>query len=409
MKSAILSVGTELLFGQIVNTNAAFLSQQLNLLGFDVMYHYTVGDNPKRLQEMIQVAFQDCDLILTTGGLGPTQDDLTKEIVCRTMGDQLKLHQPSMDRLVAYFKKQNREMTENNKKQAYLPSKATVFDNDAGTAPGFALERDGKHMICMPGPPREMTAMFTGKVLPYLEEKSESTIYYRMLRAFGIGESMLETKLLPLINEQTDPTLATYAKEGECSLRIASKRASRQEAKLAVDDMLEQVKAIVGEHIYSYDDEDLVNVVAQKLMDQNLTISSAESCTGGMFAASMTGISGISQVFDRSIVTYSNQAKMQELGVREETLAAFGAVSEETAREMAEGLFKVSGSDICVSVTGIAGPDGDTAEKPVGLVFIGCHYQGKTICRKVQMRNVNRNWNRNYAVLSMLDVINKLI
>lgn len=409
MKSAILSVGTELLFGQIVNTNAAFLSQQLNLLGFDVMYHYTVGDNPKRLQEMIQVAFQDCDLILTTGGLGPTQDDLTKEIVCRTMGDQMNLHQPSMDRLVAYFKKQNREMTENNKKQAYLPSKATVFDNDAGTAPGFALERDGKHMICMPGPPREMMAMFTGKVLPYLEEKSESTIYYRMLRAFGIGESMLETKLLPLINEQTDPTLATYAKEGECSLRIASKRASRQEAKLAVDDMLEQVKAIVGEHIYSYDDEDLVNVVAQKLMDQNLTISSAESCTGGMFAASMTGISGISQVFDRSIVTYSNQAKMQELGVKEETLAAFGAVSEETAREMAEGLFKVSGSDICVSVTGIAGPDGGTAEKPVGLVFIGCHYQGNTICRKVQMRNVNRNWNRNYAVLSMLDVINKLI
>ncbi|MCI9596340.1 MAG: competence/damage-inducible protein A [Firmicutes bacterium] len=409
MKSAILSVGTELLFGQIVNTNAAFLSQQLNLLGFDVMYHYTVGDNPKRLQEMVQVAFQDCDLILTTGGLGPTQDDLTKEIVCQTMGDQLKLHQPSMDRLVAYFRKQNREMTENNKKQAHLPSRATVFDNDAGTAPGFALEKDGKHMICMPGPPREMTAMFKGKVLPYLEEKSESTIYYRMLRAFGIGESMLETKLLPLINKQTDPTLATYAKEGECSLRIASKRASREEAKQAVDDMLEQVKAIVGEHIYSYDDEELVNVVAKKLMEQGLTLSSAESCTGGMFAAAMTGISGISQVFDRSIVTYSNQAKMQELGVKKETLAAFGAVSEETAREMAEGLFKVSGSDICVSVTGIAGPDGGSPEKPVGLVFIGCHYQGKTICRKVQMRNVSRNWNRNYAVLSMLDVINKLI
>ncbi len=409
MKSAILSVGTELLFGQIVNTNAAFLSQQLNLLGFDVMYHYTVGDNPKRLQEMVQVAFQDCDLILTTGGLGPTQDDLTKEIVCQTMEDELKLHQPSMDRLVTYFKKQNRQMTENNKKQAYLPSRATVFDNDAGTAPGFALEKDGKLMICMPGPPREMTAMFKEKVLPYLEEKSESTIYYRMLRAFGIGESMLETKLLPLINEQTDPTLATYAKEGECSLRIASKRASREEAKQSVDDMLEKVKAIVGEHIYSYDDEDLVNVVAKKLLDQGLTLSSAESCTGGMFAAAMTGISGISQVFDRSIVTYSNEAKMQELGVKEETLAAFGAVSEETAREMAEGLFKVSGSDICVSVTGIAGPDGGTPEKPVGLVFIGCHYQGKTLCRKVQMRNVSRNWNRNYAVLSMLDVINKLI
>lgn len=409
MKSAILSVGTELLFGQIVNTNAAFLSQQLNLLGFDVMYHYTVGDNPKRLEEMIQAAFQDCDLILTTGGLGPTQDDLTKEIVCRTMGDELKLHQPSMDRLLAYFKKQNREMTENNKKQAYLPSRAAVFDNDAGTAPGFALEKDGKYMVCMPGPPREMTTMFQGKVLPYLEEKSEGTIYYRMLRAFGIGESMLETKLLPLINGQTDPTLATYAKEGECSLRIASKRASKEEAKQAVDDMLKQVKDIVGAYIYSCDDEELVHVVAKKLMDRGLTISSAESCTGGMFAAAMTGISGISQVFDRSIVTYSNQAKMQELGVKEETLAAFGAVSEETAREMAEGLHKVSGSDICVSVTGIAGPDGGSPEKPVGLVFIGCHYQGNTICRKVQMRNVSRNWNRNYAVLSMLDVINRLI
>lgn len=409
MKSAILSVGTELLFGQIVNTNAAFLSQQLNLLGFDVMYHYTVGDNPKRLEEMIQMAFQDCDLILTTGGLGPTQDDLTKEIVCHAMGDELKLHQPSMDRIIAHFKKQKREMTENNRKQAYLPSRATVFDNDAGTAPGFSLEKDGKHVICMPGPPREMTAMFTGKVLPYLQEKSDGTIYYRMLRTFGIGESTLETKLLPLIDGQTDPTLATYAKEGECCLRIASKRATQEEAKLAVDEMLEKVNTIVGDYVYSCDDEDLVKVVAKKLVSCGLTISSAESCTGGMFAAAMTGIPGISQAFDRSIVTYSNQAKMQELGVKEETLAAFGAVSEETAREMAEGLHQVSKSDICVSVTGIAGPDGGSPEKPVGLVYIGCHYQGRTICRKVQMRNVSRNWNRNYAVLSMLDVVNGLI
>ncbi len=409
MKSAILSVGTELLFGQIVNTNAAFLSQQLNLLGFDVMYHYAVGDNPKRLQAMVQLAFQDCDLVLATGGLGPTQDDLTKETICRAMGDELKLHEPSMDRLAAYFKKQNREMTENNRKQAYLPSRATVFDNDAGTAPGFALEKDGKCVVCMPGPPREMTAMFQRQVLPYLREKSEGVIYHRMLRTFGIGESMLETKLLPLIDGQTDPTLATYAKEGECALRIASKRATEEEAKAAVEEMLEKVNAIVGDFIYSCDDEDLVNVVAKKLMDRNLTISSAESCTGGMFAAAMTGISGISKVFDRSIVTYSNRAKMEELGVKEETLAAFGAVSEETAREMAEGLYRASGSDICVSVTGIAGPDGGSPEKPVGLVYIGCHCQGETICRKVQMRNVSRNWNRNYAVLSMLDVVNRLI
>lgn len=409
MKSAILSVGTELLFGQITNTNTVFLSQQLNLLGFDVMYHHTVGDNPKRLAEMIDMIFEDCDLILATGGLGPTQDDLTKEIVCRAMGDELVLHQETMDKLEAYFKKQKRTMTENNRKQAYVPSGAVVFDNDAGTAPGFGLEKDGKVIICMPGPPREMTRMFERRVLPYLEKWSESTIYYRMIRTFGIGESMLETKLLPLIDGQTDPTLATYAKEGECCLRIASKRKTKEEAKQAVDAMLEKVKERIGEFIYSCDDENLVDVVAKKLMEKGLSLSSAESCTGGMFAAAMTGIAGISDVFDRSLVTYSNQAKMDELGVKKETLEAHGAVSEETAREMAEGLFRASGSDVCVSVTGIAGPGGGSPEKPVGLVYIGAVYQGKTVCRKVQMRNVNRNWNRNYAVLSMLDLIDKLI
>ena len=409
MKATILSVGTELLFGQITNTNTVFLSQQLNLLGFDVMYHYTVGDNPKRLEELIHMAFKDCDLIITTGGLGPTQDDLTKEIACRALGDEMRLHQPSMERLETYFKKQNRKMTENNKKQAYMPSRAIVFENHAGTAPGFALEQDGKHMICMPGPPREMTAMFQESVLPYLEKKSEGVIYYRMIRTFGIGESMLETKLLPLINEQTDPTLATYAKEGECCLRIASKRSTKEEARNAVDDMLKQVREIIGEYIYSADDEELVQVTAKKLMEQNLSLSSAESCTGGMFAAAVTSVSGISKIFDRSLVTYSNEAKMQELGVSEETLKTCGAVSEETAREMAEGLFRITGSDICISVTGIAGPEGGSPEKPVGLVYVGAVYRGKTHCRKIQMRNVNRNWNRNYAVLSMLDLICKLV
>lgn len=409
MKATILSVGTELLFGQITNTNTVFLSQQMNLLGFDVMYHYTVGDNARRLEEIIRLAFKDCDLVLTTGGLGPTQDDLTKETACRVLEDQLVLHEPTMERLYNFFEKQNRQMTENNKKQAYMPSRAVVFENNQGTAPGFALEKDGKYIICMPGPPREMTCMFRESVLPYLEEKSEGTIYYRMLRAFGIGESALETKLLPLINAQTDPTLATYAKEGECSLRIASKRPTKEEAKKAVDQVTSQVQELIGSYIYSIDDEELVTVTAKKLLEKNLSLSSAESCTGGMFAAALTGISGISKVFDRSLVTYSNEAKMQELGVREETLKSYGAVSEETAREMAEGLYRVSGSDVCISVTGIAGPEGGSAEKPVGLVYIGAVYRGKTYCKKIQMRNLNRNWNRNYAVLSMLDLINRLV
>ena len=409
MKATILSVGTELLFGQITNTNTVFLSQQLNLLGFDVMYHYTVGDNPQRLEEIIHMAFKDCDLVLTTGGLGPTEDDLTKEIACRVMEDQLVLHEPTMERLYSFFEKQNRQMTENNKKQAYMPSRAVVFKNNQGTAPGFALEKDGKYIICMPGPPKEMTCMFQERVLPYLEEKSEGTIYYRMLRIFGIGESALETKLLPLINEQTDPTLATYAKEGECCLRIASKHQTKEEAKHAVDQVISQVQELIGPYIYSLDDEELVAVTAKKLLEKNLSISSAESCTGGMFAAALTGVSGISKIFDRSLVTYSNEAKMQELEVREETLKTCGAVSEETAREMAEGLYRASGSDICISVTGIAGPEGGSAEKPVGLVYIGAVYQEKTYCKKIQMRNVSRNWNRNYAVLSMLDLINHLV
>lgn len=405
MKTAILSVGTEILFGQIVNTNTVYLSQQMNMLGFDVMYHYTVGDNPKRVEEMIDLAFQDCDLILTTGGLGPTQDDLTKEVACKALDDTLVMMDDVLEEITKYFKTLGREMTENNKKQAIMPSRATVFHNDAGTAPGFALEKDGKYIICMPGPPREMKRMFQKSVVPFLQSMIDGALYYRQIRFFGIGESMLETQLLDLIDNQTDPTLATYAKEGECSLRIASKRATEEDAEHAVDEMLEKVKERVGHYIYSCDDEELAQVVADRLMEQGLTLSSAESCTGGMFASTMTDIPGISQCFDRGLVTYSNQAKMEELGVSAGTLEKFGAVSEETALEMVEGLKRVSGSDVCISVTGIAGPGGGSEEKPVGLVYIGFSYGDKKICKKIQMRNVNRIWNRHYTLLCMLNVI----
>lgn len=409
MKSAILSVGTELLFGQITNTNSVFLSQQLNDLGIDVMYHYTVGDNPKRLAEMIRQAFTDCDLIVTTGGLGPTQDDLTKEIAAEVLHDELVLREDILKELEDYFKRNNRVMTENNKKQAYLPKRAVVFDNDAGTAPGFALEENGKTIICMPGPPREMTRMFERRVKPYLEAKSGSVIYYKMLRTFGIGESMLETELLEWIDGQTDPTLATYAKEGEACLRITSKRKTLKEAKVAVDAMIEKVNAKVGQYVYSYDDEELYQVVGRKLIEQNISLSSAESCTGGLFAQTMTEVPGISAVFDRGFITYSNKAKMEELGVKAETLEQHGAVSEETAIEMAEGLKKVTGSRLCISVTGIAGPDGGTEEKPVGLVYICAILDGRRVSKEFRIRNISRKWNRNYTVLCMLDIINKLI
>lgn len=409
MKAAILSVGTELLFGQIINTNTAYLSRKLNMLGYDVMYHYTVGDNPTRLTEMIKLAFEDCDVVLTTGGLGPTQDDLTKEVVCQVMGDELVLMEDVLEELLRYFDGVGETMTENNKKQAVMPSRATVFHNEVGSAPGFALEQDGKYMICMPGPPQEMKPMFENGVMPFLQEMSEDVIYYKMIRAFGIGESRLETELLELIDGQTDPTLATYAKEGECALRIASKRKTLAEAQQAVDEMLEKVRDRVGKYIYSCDDEELVQVVGRKLMEQNLTISCAESCTGGKFAAALTDIPGISKCFHRGFVTYSNDAKIEQLGVSAKTLERFGAVSAETAMEMAEGLAKVSGSDICVSVTGIAGPGGGTEKKPVGLIYVGLRYNGKTLYREIRTGDDDRSWNRQYSVLSMLDMINRHI
>ena len=409
MKTAILTVGTEILFGQIVNTNAAFLSRELNNLGYDVMYHYSVGDNPGRLAELIEFAFRDCDMIITTGGLGPTQDDLTKEVIAQAMGDRLVVSPEALSALKDRYERSGRPMTENNLKQANMPESAQILPNDQGTAPGFWLEKKGKIIVSMPGPPREMTNMFEKEVKPRLISRQDSVIYYKILRTFGLGESKMETVLLPLIDGQTDPTIATYAKEGECSLRIASKRPTKEEAEAAVEDMTARVMDIIGEYVYSTDNEELADVVANMLLDKNITISCAESCTGGLFAGTLINTDGISKVFDRGIVTYSNEAKIKELGVKAETLDTFGAVSPETAAEMAEGIRAKTGTDMAVSVTGIAGPGGGSADKPVGLVYIGIAYDGKTDVVKAQMRNVTRNWNRNYAVLNMLDEIYKRI
>ncbi|MBR6504078.1 MAG: competence/damage-inducible protein A, partial [Firmicutes bacterium] len=339
MRSAVFSVGTEILFGQIVNTNTVYLSQKLNQMGIDVLYHETVGDNPGRVKEVLARLLTEVDLVITTGGLGPTQDDLTKEMAAEVMGVELKIHEESLEKIRSYFVKSGRTMTENNIKQAMLPaSDGFILPNDAGTAPGCVFEKNGKIVVCLPGPPREMQKMFEDSVVPYLHSLTNEVIYSDMVRVFGPGESQLETMLEDLITGQTDPTLATYAKEGECSVRITSKRGTLEEARAAVDEMAEKVTAIVGDMIFSYHDEDLKDVVAKKLMERGITISCAESCTGGLFASTLIGVEGISSVFERGIVTYSNRAKVEELGVKEETLQRFGAVSEETAREMTAGL-----------------------------------------------------------------------
>ncbi len=417
MKTAILSVGTEILFGQIVNTNTVYLSQQLNLLGYDVMYHYTVGDNTTRLKEMIDYIFHDCDLILTTGGLGPTQDDLTKETVCEALHDKLVENEDAMNKLKSHFT--GSVMTENNKKQAYFPSRAVIFKNKTGTAPGFALSENGKMVICMPGPPGEMTAMFENEVRPFLEKMQDSVIFYKTVRTIGSEESRIETELLDLIDQQTDPTIATYAKETGCTVRVASKRKTREEAEKAVDEMLVRINERIGEYVYSTEDEDIEQVIAKKLLAKNLTISSAESCTAGLFSATLANVPGISAALNRGIATYSNEAKMQELGVKEETLEKYGAVSAETALEMAAGLAEKTGSDLCLSVTGIAGPDGGTPEKPVGLIYVAANYSSRAagkdeggrqeIVLEYRRKTQNREWNRRFSVMRMMELANKIL
>ena len=410
MKATILCVGTELLFGQTVNTNATYLSQQLQLLGIDVLYHFTVGDNPDRLRALLKTALDETDLVITSGGLGPTQDDLTKEIITEVMGDELVLDQEVYDTISGFFKKVNREMTENNKKQAYVPKNGVVIYNDKGTAPGIIVTNESKTVIALPGPPRELKYLFEKTVLPYLAEKTHGgIIFYKVLRFYGIGESTLESKLLPLIDGQTDPTIATYAKEGECTIRIASKRNTEVEAIQAVDDMELKVKSIVGDYMFSDEDEDLSTVVANKLLEKELTLSSAESATGGLFASELITVPGISDSYDSGFITYSNASKVEELGVSADSIKNYGAVSEEVAVEMAKGCREKAQTSIAVSVTGVAGPDGGTEEKPVGLAWICVTSTEGTRTKRFFFNDRGRNWNRRAFMLEMFNQVNKLI
>lgn len=409
MKCAIVSVGTEILFGQITNTNSVYLSRQLNLLGFDVLYHYTVGDNDGRLSEILRFALNDCDMVFTTGGLGPTQDDMTKETVTHIFGDVLVEDEASMKNLKQKAKLWNNKMTPNNLKQAMMPSKAIVFANDTGSAPGFAVERNRKHIISMPGPPKEMTTMFENHILPWLERFRSDTIYYRVIRCFGIGESLLETKLLDIINNQTDPTIATYAKRGECTIRVASKRKTEDEAMESVNACVDDIVSRLSDYVFSTDDESLPQVVGKKLIENNISISCAESCTGGMFADELTSVAGISEVFDRGFVTYTERAKIDELNVCSQTIEENTVYSSEIAEEMAKGVYAVTGSRICISITGVAGPDAVSDDKPAGLAYIGVSVDGVTNIEEIRVRNVSRNSNRAYFTMHMFDLVNKTI
>ncbi len=369
----ILCVGTEILLGDIVNTNAAYLSRRLAELGIGVYHQSVVGDNPKRLANELKAALGRADLVIMTGGLGPTCDDLTKETAASLFGAQLETDESELEFIKAYFKKTGRVMPENNCKQALMPKDCVVFHNDFGTAPGMAIEdpETEKTAILLPGPPREMREMFERQAVPYLKSRTSTTLVSRNIHIFGMGESMVETHLRAMM-DRDDPTLAPYAKEGEVRLRVTSRAGTREEALEKCDKMIDEIRRTeVGKYIYGIDVGSIENAAVERLRSEGKTLACAESCTGGYIAKRITDMSGVSDVFVGSAVTYANEAKMAMLGVKAETLEKYGAVSEQTAREMAEGARSRLGADVAVSATGFAGPGGGTEQDPVGTVYVG--------------------------------------
>lgn len=404
MRAEILAVGTELLMGQIANTNAQYISARLPDVGVGVYYHSVVGDNPKRLKECLLTALERTDVVIMTGGLGPTKDDLTKETTAEIMGKKLVIHEDSFKRLKNRFERTGRKMTENNMKQAYLPEGCIVIENNRGTAPGCIIESGGKAVIMLPGPPSEMKPMFEDTVIPYFSKKAEFLIYSRFMRIFGIGESAVEDKIIDIVENQTNPTIASYVKEGEVTLRVSAKCANGENPDGLLMPMIDEVKKRLGNAVYSIDNKELHEVVGALLIKHGITVSVAESCTGGLVAAKFTDIPGISKVLNRGIVSYSNQAKIENLHVNPQTLEKYGAVSSQTAEEMAEGMLEVAGTDVAVAITGIAGPDGGTEEKPVGLVYIALADKNGVKSKELRLLGI-RSRIRSVTVLNVFDMI----
>ena len=408
----ILCVGTELLLGDIVNTNAAFLSQQLAELGIHVYRHTAVGDNPERLKRALDAAFSEADLVITSGGLGPTYDDLTKETVAAYFGKDMELHEESLAAIQAYFDRTGRVMTKNNEKQAMMPKGAVVFPNHYGTAPSLAIvggADNGKTAIMLPGPPGELTRIFAEEVRPYLEKRRGAVLVSKNVHIFGMGESAVETELASLMTEAKNPTVAPYCKEGEVRLRVTAESDTRENAARMCDETIIKIKnTAVGKYIYGVDVGTLENAVVRFLHKNDLTLAAAESCTGGLIAKRITDISGCSDVFLGGCVTYTNEAKQKLLGVSADTLEAYGAVSAQTAAEMAKGVRLRLGANIGVSATGIAGPTGGTEETPVGTVFIGISTEGGEEVRRLSLSSMrSREYIRIVSAANAYDMILK--
>ena len=418
MNIEIISVGTELLLGDILNSNAQFLSREIANLGMNVYTQMTVGDNIDRLVDCFEFAFRRADIVITTGGLGPTTDDITKEGAAKYFNQELRLNEHYWKIILekcAKFSGDISKVPASNIRQAMFPEEATIIPNNNGTAPGAIFAKDGKKIIVLPGPPREMKAMFRENVLPLLISESKEIIKSKYIRFFGIGESSLEIKLIDLLNSQTNPTMALYAKEGEVLIRVTAKCKTSDDCDLLIDGLVSKIEEICGEYIYLIGDEnisdsqsELDTVVARMLVESGLKISIAESCTGGLIASSLISYPGISSSLMEGCVTYSNEAKIHRLGVKKETLDKFGAVSRETAMEMATGIAKSLGVDIGISTTGIAGPNGESEKKPVGLVYFGVYNRGEVYSIK-RIFTGDRNMVRNRATKFALNEIRLIL
>lgn len=382
MIAEILCVGTEILLGDIINTNAAYLAKEMAALGIDVYNQSVVGDNPARLANSLALAFERADIVLMTGGLGPTYDDLTKETVASYFGLEMEMHEESKRRITDYFESRGTVPTANNLKQAMMPRGAHVFENNAGTAPGLAVEGEGKIAILMPGPPFEMTAMFDGCIRDFLMQYSEKVLVSRTLHITGMGESAVEDKLRDLMVTYENPTIAPYAKSGEVQIRVTAAADNRDHALEMIAPVVAQLQDILGDVVYGVDVVDQEHALVAYLAEKKLTIATAESCSGGLLSKRITDVPGASAVFHLGVCTYADEMKIKMLGVGAETLKQYGAVSKQTAKEMAAGVRKQAGADIGIGITGIAGPGGGTEEKPVGLIYIAVDSEQYSVVEK---------------------------
>jgi nicotinamide-nucleotide amidase len=405
MNAELIAVGTEILLGDIVNTDAQVISRGLSELGINVYYQTVVGDNPARLERAIREAKDRADIIITTGGLGPTLDDLTKETLAKVFGKTMALHEPSLAHIKEFFQKIGREMTPNNEKQAWLPEGCTVFENKWGTAPGCGFETGGKHVLMLPGPPRECTPMWEQCAKPYLYPLAGGCIVSRSVRVMGLGESAMEARLHDLMASMTNPTIAPYAKVSECFARVTAMADTEAEAEQMLTPVVQQVTDLLGADVYGIDVDSLEQVVGDTLRQRGMTLAVAESCTGGLLSKRITDLPGASDYYKGGVCSYTNEVKINLLGVQPDTLAQYGAVSAQTAEQMAAGAAQVFGTDIGVGITGVAGPD-PSEGKEVGLVYISVWFQGELITRETR-NSLGRDRVRNQAASNALDIIRR--